>query len=70
MMKDIKNLIKKFFEELYTDFYDKKFVDSDEINFNINSSRTGNYLENVCFITGFGYKLQLKIAYLLLTRKD
>ena len=47
---------KKFFEELYTDFYDKKFVDSDEINFNINSSRTGNYLENVCFITGFGYK--------------
>lgn len=47
---------KTIFKNLFIDYYEKKSVPKDQIAFNNDSDGTGNYLENVCFITGFGFK--------------
>ena len=47
---------KTIFKNLFINYYEKKSVPKDQIAFNNDSDGTGNYLENVCFITGVGFK--------------
>ena len=47
---------KLFLKKTYSVYYDNKSVPKDKVSFNIDATGTGNYLENLCFITGYGYQ--------------
>jgi peptidoglycan/LPS O-acetylase OafA/YrhL len=47
---------KLFLKKTYSLYFDNKLTPKDEVKFNVEASGTVNYLENLCFITGYGYE--------------
>jgi peptidoglycan/LPS O-acetylase OafA/YrhL len=47
---------KLFLKKTYSLYFDNKLTPKDEVKFNVEASGTSNYLENLCFITGYGYE--------------
>lgn len=54
---ELKNFNEKLlFRHMFDKYFDVKSTDISDINFDLEAKSTGNYLENICFITGFGYE--------------
>jgi len=46
---------KSIFQEMFIKYYVQKSVSASQASYDLDAPTTGNYLENICFITGFGF---------------
>ena len=46
---------KSIFQEMFSQYYEQKSVSASKTSYDLDAPTTGNYLENICFITGFGF---------------
>ena len=46
---------KSIFQEMFIKYYEQKSVSASQASYDLDAPTTGNYLENICFITGFGF---------------
>ena len=58
--KNKNSTIKKYenkllFKEMFEKYFDDKEINAETANYNLRVGGTGNFSENICFITGFGY---------------
>ena len=46
---------KLLFKDMFKKYFDDKEINAETANYNLRVGGTGNFSENICFITGFGY---------------